>query len=95
MRTKLTDLVNWPTRMNDQPILACPQEAYLYAQLICNYPKMQNDLTRFMNDTFTNLKFERSRGNPNLKIMMDLAYRARLYRECLGEVLRIEQEMAT
>jgi hypothetical protein len=95
MRTTITDLANWPVRRNGQPIFNSTQEAYLYAQLIWDDPKIIEDLSGYRSDTLVNLKYERSQKHPNLNTMMDLACRAQFFRECLEEVERIGKEPPT
>lgn len=94
MKYTITDLANWPIRRNEQPIFSSTQEAYLFAQLIWDNPQIIEDLTGYLKDILSNLKYERSRKKPSLQILFDLASRAYYFRECLEEADRIKKEMA-
>lgn len=88
----LTGLLNWPKRKNGHILLTSTQDAMLYAQLIHDNPIKQTDLARYREETYAHLKRERAKETPNLQRMCDLAVSAQLYRECLGEVQRINDE---
>lgn len=92
MRDNLSDLVNWPNRGNGQPILKSTNEAFLYAQLIYNDLRRQDDLVKYRQQVYKQLKVERERKKPNLQNMMDKAVRAQFFRECLEECQRIRDE---
>lgn len=92
MRDTITDLENWPTRDSGQPILKSTNEAFLYAQLVCNRPIESRALLHYREKTYTQLRLEREKKNPNLQAMMDLAVIAQLFREAFTETLRINNE---
>ena len=94
MRDVISDLANWPRRINQEPIIKSTNEAYLYAQLIYDDQAKQNGLTSYREVTYKRLAVERSKKNPNFTIMIDLAARAHFYKECLDEIQRIKEEMA-
>lgn len=92
MRDTISDLANWPRRRNGQPFLNSTNESFLYAQLIHDNPPKKADLIIYRQEVYKQLKVQRDRKKPNLQNMMDLAVRAQLYRECLQECHRIEEE---
>lgn len=92
MTATITDLANWPTRRDLQPILNSTEEALLYAQLIHRHIQRQTDLASYREQIYKLLSVERRRPNPDLQRMMNLAVRAQFYRECLEEAQRINAE---
>lgn len=92
MRDVISDLANWPRRMNKEPIFQSTNEAYLYSQLIYNDPGKQTALISYRENTYRQLALERSKKKPNFSKMIDLAARAHFYTECLDEVHRIREE---
>lgn len=93
MRDVISDLANWPRRINQEPIIKSTNEAYLYAQLIYDDPGKQTALSSYRDNTYKQLAFERSKKRPNFSTMIDLAARAHFYKECLDEVRRIKEEI--
>jgi hypothetical protein len=92
MTTTITDLANWPTKRDFQPILNSTKEALLYAQLIHRHIQKQTDLASYRELTYKLLSVERRRPTPDLQRMMNLAVRAQLFRECLEECQRITND---
>lgn len=92
MRDIISDLANWPRRINQEPIIKSTNEAYLYAQLIYDDQAKQNGLTSYRDATYKRLAEHRSKKIPNFTIMIDLASRAHFYKECLDEIQRIKEE---
>lgn len=92
MRYKLTDLNSWPLRKNQEPIFDSTNDAFLYAQLICDLQEKQDLLRAYRKAIYRALKYLREKDNPNLDRMMNLAVRAQFLRECLEECQRINNE---
>jgi len=86
------DLANWPLNPIGWPILTSTREAFLYAQLIHNFPHKQAHLALYREATYKQLRHEREKKDPDLQHMMDLAVTAQLYREAYMEAARINVE---
>lgn len=92
MRSKISTLVHWPLRHNKEPILNSTEEALFYAQLIHKNPIKQAALVTYRIQTYSQLRVEREKENPDLQFMMDMAVRAQLFREAYVEAARIQHE---
>lgn len=87
------DLASWPLNLIGWPIFTSTNDALLYAQLICYDPDKQDNLVRYRQETYQELKREREKKNPDLNHMMDLAVTAQFYREAYMEASRINGEL--
>lgn len=92
MSPVLKSLAKWPRLKNKKPLLTDTGEALYYAQLIWRDEDEQKMLQFFRDDCYCKLKFERDRKDPDLDRMFALAVEAQLFRECLEECQRINDE---
>lgn len=92
MKPTIKRLEQWPRLKNHQPILRSTNEALLYAQLIAEDQDEQAKLQFYRNDCYIKLRWERRRKDPNLDHMFMLAFKAQMFRECLEECQRINNE---
>jgi len=80
---------SWPRTKSDAPIFTCTEQAIYYAHLCSHEPDEIDRLTRLMKVAYARIAEHRSKRQPNYQRMMDLAFKAQMYRECLEEIQRI------
>jgi len=82
----------WPRTKGGDPIFTCSEDSIFYAHLITDSVSEIANLVKLRQKVFSHLKIMRSRNNPSMQKMMDLAVKGQFYRECLEELERIEKE---
>jgi len=92
MKPTIKTLDNWPKLRNGQPVFHSTEEALLFAQLIFDKPDEQAKLQFYRDDCYIKLKHQRESKQPALNYMVTIAVRAQLFRECLEECQRINNE---
>ncbi len=80
---------NWPRTKDNEPILTCSEQAIYFAHLASDKLDVCELLTRLRKRAYNDIMEQRSKDHPNYQMMMDLAFNAQLYRECLEEITRI------
>lgn len=95
MSQALKSLADWPREKTGKPILTDTGEALYFAQLIWRDEDLQKMLQFLRDSCYAKLKFERETKDPNLDRMFSLAVEAQLFRECLEECQRINDERLT
>ena len=79
---------SWPRTQAGDPMFNCSEQAIYFAHLASD--KIEVDLlTRLRKSAYFDIAVQRSKPSPNYQRMMDLAFKAQLYRECLEEIQRI------
>ena len=79
----------WPRDAGGNPIFTCSEQAIYYAHL-CSHEISEIDrLTYLRKEAYQGIASMRAGRHPNYQRMMDLAFKAQLYRECLEEIQRI------
>lgn len=92
MRKVPYNFEGWQRTKGGDPIFTCSEDAIFYAHLIIDDETERLNIARLRRKVLSVLKVMRTKHNPNLQRMMDLAVKAQFYRECLEEVERIEKE---
>ena len=82
----------WPRGDNGQPIFRTTQEAIFYANLIADNNPMVDEINLYRRITRREIRILRGRPDPDYDILMELAVKGQLFRECMDEVKRINQE---
>lgn len=89
MRTYPYTYDSWPRTKDNNPIFTCTEQAIFFAHLASDKIEVVNRLTKLRKRAYFDIGVIRSTARPNLQRMMDLAFKAQLYRECLEEIQRI------
>ncbi len=79
----------WPRDPGGNPIFTCTEQAIYYAHLCSHEISEVDRLAYLRKKAYQDIASIRAGPDPNYQIMMDLAFRAQLYRECLEEIARI------
>lgn len=90
--TDLDGIINftqWPRTPEGDPILTCSEDAFFYAGLISHNSDECFKILRLRCLFLFYLENFNIKRNPDLDEMMNLAFQAQLYRECLEEIRRI------
>jgi len=80
---------SWPRDAGGNPIFTCSEQAIYYAHLVSDRIEIIDLLKHLRKRSYIDIGLERSKITPNFQRMMDLAFKAQLYRECLEEITRI------
>lgn len=80
---------NWPRDAGGNPIFTSTEQAIFYAHLCSHEPDEIYRLTMLRKGAYARIAEQRTKREPNLQRMMDLAVKAQFYRECLEEITRI------
>lgn len=80
---------SWPRSKSNDPIFTCTEQAIYFAHLASDKIEVVDLLTRLRKRAYFDIGVIRSTPSPNLQRMMDLAFKAQLYREALEEITRI------
>lgn len=91
MKTHPYTFESWPRRRSGDPIITSTEQATFFAHLVSDKIEIINLLTKLRKKAYFDIGVQRSRTKPNGQIMMDLAFRAQFYRECLEEIKRINE----
>ena len=89
MKEYLYNFENWPRDAGGNPIFTCTEQAIYYAHLCSHEEDEINRLTGLRMVAYQSIATIRAKRQPNYQRMMDLAFKAQLYRECLEEIARI------
>lgn len=82
----------WPRRKSGEIVFKTTHEAVFYANLIYDNKPLLDEIEKSLRAARDHLAIMRQRNNPNLDILMEIAVKAQLFRECLEEVIRIRNE---
>jgi len=83
----------WPRRKNGQPIFKTTDQAIFYAHLIANNKRLADEIDHYRHLARQQLKAEREKTDPNYNLLMEIALKGQLFRECLDEVKRIQKDL--
>jgi len=89
MKTYPYTFESWPRDAGGNPIFTCTEQAIYFAHLCSHNEGQISQLTILRKDAYTRIAEQRAKRQPNYQRMMDLAFKAQLYRECLEEIVRI------
>lgn len=91
----IINFTQWPRTPEGEPIFTCSEDALFYANLIFTNVDECFNILRLRCLTLFYLEGFYCRDNPDLDDMMNLAFKAQLYRECLEEIRRIRIDNKT
>ena len=89
MKTYSYNLENWPRTKGDTPIFTCTEQAIYFAHLCSHNEGQISQLTILRKEAYQAIATTRAKRQPNYQKMLDLAFKAQMYRECLEEITRI------
>ncbi|MBA7496007.1 hypothetical protein ES702_06604 [subsurface metagenome] len=89
MRTYPYTFESWPRTKAGKPIFTCTEQAIYFAHLCSHNEGQISQLTILRKEAYQSIATQRSKRQPNYQKMMDLAFKAQFYRECLEEITRI------
>ena len=82
----------WPRTKSGEPIFKTTHEALFYANLIYNNKLLINEIDLYRRMARRGLRILRGKPDPDYNILMEIAVKGQLFRECLDEVRRIKEE---
>lgn len=94
MKGKAYNFHNWPETRNGNPIFECTEDAIYYAHLVEDIPETVEKLTILRRKFLAEIRYYKSKDNPNYDRLMTLAVKAQFYRECLEEIDRILRDIS-
>ena len=80
---------SWPRTQAGDPIFTSSGQAIYFAHLVSDRIETITLLTKLRKRAYFDIAVQRSKPKPNHQRMMDLAFKAQFYRECLEEIKRI------
>jgi len=89
MREYSYTLHSWPRDKGGNPIFTCTEQAIFFAHLCSDEEGESDRLALLRKASYVAIAEQRSKREPNYQRMMDLAFKAQMYRECLEEIQRI------
>ena len=89
MKTHPYNFENWPRTAAGAPVFTCTEDATYFAHLCTDEPDEIDLLIRLRKGAHARIAEQRARREPDFQRMLDLAYKAQFYRECLEEIKRI------
>ena len=89
MKTYPYNFENWPRTKGGDPIFTSTEQAIYFAHLASHEKDIIELLTRLRKNVYNAIAQLRAKRQPNYQRMMDLAFKAQLYRESLEEIQRI------
>ena len=82
----------WPRRKSGEIVFKTTHDAIFYANLIYDNKPLIDEIDKSLKAARNQLSIMRRNNNPNLDLLMEIAVKAQLFRECLDEVMRIMVE---
>ena len=79
----------WPRRRSGEIVFKTTHEAVFYANLIYDDKALVDEIQKSLLAARNQLVIMRQRNNQNLDLLMQIAVKAQMFRECLEEVMRI------
>jgi len=89
MRTYPYTFESWPRTIKGDPIFTSTEQAIYFAHLVSDKIEIVNLLTELRKKAYFGIEVQRSKAQPSYNIIMNLAVKAQFYRECLEEIVRI------
>ena len=83
----------WLKNKNGTPRFTTTNDAIFYARLVYDDKPLVDQIEKSLYAARDELAILTRRENPNLDILMELAVKAQLFRECLDEIKRIQNEL--
>lgn len=82
----------WPRRRSGEILFNTTNEAIIFAHIIFDNNPFIEEIEKSLYAARDQIAIMHGRDNPNLDILMQIAVKAQLFRECLEEVTRITVE---
>lgn len=79
----------WPRRKSGEIVFKTTHEAVFYANLIYDDKPLMDEIEHYLRAARKQLTIMRQSNEQNLNLLMEIAVKAQLFRECLEEVMRI------